>query len=104
MPIWTHFCLKHKDQEKFFKDHLTKYVLLRPLRTKTAVEIVEHLIIIFADFGCPRILQSDNGREFANKLVRDLVWRWPECKIVHGKPRHSQSQGSVERCNLDIQV
>ena len=53
----------------FFKDHLTKYVLLRPLRTKTAVEIVEHLIIIFADFGCPRILHSDNGREFANKLV-----------------------------------
>jgi len=24
-------------------------------------------------------------------------------KIVHGKPRHSQSQGSVERANQDIQ-
>ncbi|XP_031329933.1 SCAN domain-containing protein 3-like [Photinus pyralis] len=28
---------------------------------------------------------------------------WPEVKIVHGKPRHSQSQGSVERANRDIE-
>ncbi|XP_060856078.1 KRAB-A domain-containing protein 2-like [Metopolophium dirhodum] len=28
---------------------------------------------------------------------------WPELKIVHGKPRHSQSQGSVERANQDIE-
>ena len=29
---------------------------------------------------------------------------WPECKMVHGKPRHSQSQGSVERANRDIEA
>lgn len=28
---------------------------------------------------------------------------WPELKIVHGKPRHSQSQGSVEQANQDIE-
>ena len=27
---------------------------------------------------------------------------WPELVIVHGKPRHPQSQGSVERANYDI--
>jgi len=27
---------------------------------------------------------------------------WPELKIIHGKPRHSQSQGSVERGNQDV--
>jgi len=26
-----------------------------------------------------------------------------DLKIVHGKPRHSQSQGSVERANQDIE-
>ncbi|CAC5368193.1 unnamed protein product [Mytilus coruscus] len=26
----------------------------------------------------------------------------PECKIVHSKPRHPQSQGSVERANADV--
>ena len=29
---------------------------------------------------------------------------WPNCHLVHGKPRHSQSQGSVERCNQDVEV
>jgi hypothetical protein len=27
---------------------------------------------------------------------------WPDCTLVHGKPRHPQSQGSVERGNADI--
>jgi len=28
---------------------------------------------------------------------------WDGVKIVHGKPRHSQTQGSIERANQDIQ-
>nr|XP_022920896.1 KRAB-A domain-containing protein 2-like [Onthophagus taurus] len=28
---------------------------------------------------------------------------WKEPKILHGKPSHSQSQGSVERANQDIE-
>ena len=32
-------------------------------------------------------------------MAREL---WPSCSIVQGKPRHPQSQGSVERVNLEI--
>jgi len=28
---------------------------------------------------------------------------WEDLKIVHGKPRHSPSQGSVERANQDVE-
>ncbi|KAJ8935406.1 hypothetical protein NQ314_012825 [Rhamnusium bicolor] len=28
---------------------------------------------------------------------------WPDLKLLHGKPRHNQSQGSVEKENRDIQ-
>jgi len=28
---------------------------------------------------------------------------WKECKIVHGSPKHPQSQGSVERANADVE-
>lgn len=28
---------------------------------------------------------------------------WSDWKIVHGKPRHSQSQGSVEHANQDVE-
>ena len=38
-----------------------------------------------------------------NQLVDEILKMWPDCKLVHGKPRHSQSQGSVERANLDTE-
>jgi len=28
---------------------------------------------------------------------------WVDVKIVHGKPRHTQSQGSVERANRNVE-
>ncbi|XP_063884390.1 KRAB-A domain-containing protein 2-like [Scylla paramamosain] len=87
-----------------YQDHLTKMVCLRALQTKTAEEVAFHLVDIFCDKGAPHILQSDNGREFSNKLVKEVLMMWPECKMVHGKPRHSQSQGSVERANRDIEA
>ncbi|XP_018564473.2 KRAB-A domain-containing protein 2-like [Anoplophora glabripennis] len=94
------------NQYKFilvYQDHRTKFVQLRPLKTKTAKEIAYVLLDIFTIFGAPSILQSGNGREFANKIVREACKTWPELKIVHGRPRHSQSQGSVERANQDIE-
>ncbi|KAK7602738.1 hypothetical protein V9T40_006712 [Parthenolecanium corni] len=65
--------------------------------------VAYELIDIFTTFGAPNILQSDNGREFANQVVEEVCSMWPELKIVHGKPRHSQSQGSVECANQDIE-
>lgn len=87
-----------------YQDHLTKMVVLRPLRSKTAEEVAYQLVDIFCDKGAPSILQSDNGREFANKLVQNVLELWPNCRLVHGKPRHSQSQGSVERANRDVEA
>ena len=37
-----------------------------------------------------------------NSVITELSAMWNGLKIVHGKPRHSQSQGSVERANRDI--
>ncbi|XP_055932879.1 KRAB-A domain-containing protein 2-like [Argiope bruennichi] len=86
-----------------YQDHLTKFVQLRPLKTKRAEEVAYHVLPIFLTFGAPAILQSDNGREFSNQVVSEICAMWKDVKIVHGKPRHSQTQGSVERANQDIQ-
>lgn len=97
----------HPDGEyKFilvYQDHLTKFVQIRALKSKRAEEVAKILVDIFCIFGAPSILQSDNGREFANRVIEELCSMWNGLKIVHGKPRHSQSQGSVERANQDIQ-
>ena len=97
-------------------------------------EVAYNLLDIFTTVGPPAILQSDNGREFSNmastrrvdnedededeqlprvvafdddeleqicKLIADM---WPGTVIVHGKPRRSTTQGSVERSNQHIEV
>ena len=86
-----------------YQDHLTKFVQLRPVTSKRAPEIAYQLLDIFSIFGAPSILQSDNGREFVNSVITELSAMWDGLKIVHGKPRHSQSQGSVERAKRDIE-
>ena len=68
------------------------------------VNSTRHVLLdIFCIFGAPAILQSNNGREFANSIITELAATWNGLKIVRGKPRHSQSQGSVERANRDIE-
>lgn len=74
-----------------YQDHLTKFLLLCALTSKTAEEVAYHLNYIFLTVGVLCILQ------FVNNVTRELANLWSELKIVHGKQRHSQSQGSVER-------
>ena len=59
---------------------------------------------IFCLIDAPHVLQSDNGREFANKVVKEILVMWPSCKLVRGKPHHSQSQGSVQRSIQDVEA
>ena len=37
---------------------------------------------------------TDNGREFVNEVVDEVCNMWPGVQLVHGRPRHSQSQVS----------
>lgn len=80
-----------------YQDHLTKFCVLRPLPDKTAAGVAKELVEVFCLLGAPHILQSDNGREFTAEVVNNLTNVFPGMKIVHGQPRHPQSQGSVER-------
>lgn len=55
-----------------YQDHLTKFVILRPLKTKRAEEIAFSLMDIFTIFGIPTVLHFDNGREFVNQIIIEL--------------------------------
>ena len=71
--------------------------------SKRAPEIAYQLFDIFSIFGAPSILQNDNGIEFVNSVITKLSAMWDGLKIVRGKPRHSQSQGSVECAKRNIE-
>lgn len=85
-----------------YQDHFTKFCVLRPLTSKPAAEVAMHLMDIFLLFGAPAILQSDDGWEFTSHVITELKGVWPDLTIVHGKPRHPQSQGSVGHANGDL--
>ena len=36
-------------------------------------------------------------------VIRRVAELWPGTKLIHGKARHSQSQGGVERLNRTVQ-
>ncbi|CAF3853491.1 unnamed protein product [Rotaria magnacalcarata] len=77
------------------KDHFTKFCWAKPLEHKESREVYNCVREIFFMFGAPAILQSDNEREFVNELINSLQVDFP----VHGRPRHPQSQGLIERTN-----
>jgi len=67
---------------------------------QTAEEVAHQLMDIFCVFDAPFKMQSENSREFVNKIVQNLADMCPGMKLLHGKPRHSQRQGSVERSKM----
>ena len=85
-----------------YQDHLTKFLMLRPLKSKRSHEVNECLLNIFTIIGAPKILQCDNGTEFSEIRTKVLDLYWPESRLINSRPRHPQSQGSIERANGDV--
>ena len=74
-----------------FEDLLSRYVELKSLRktdAKSVLKAFEELVV--NHWGCPRVLLTDNGTEFANKMVTE---RLTEYGIVQSTipPNHAQA-------------
>ena len=77
-------------------DVFTGFLVLRPLKNTKMSTVARELFSIFAIIGLPRILQSDNGPEFANNVVRVMnkMLGIPHRFIAPYNPR---ADGKVER-------
>lgn len=62
---------------------------------KQAIIIAQHIFQVFCDFGFPKILQSDNGTEFVNKIVKEIT---SIARIDHWlvTPYHPRANGVAE--------
>jgi transposase InsO family protein len=77
-------------------DVFTGFVILRPIKTTSAEIVARKVWKIFCLFGIPKILQSDNGPEFVNEILRSLV---KVTGIDHRliSPYNPRADGKVER-------
>ena len=79
------------------KDHFSKYTQLYPLKSKHAEPIAEAFTCFIAAFLPPKIVQTDNGKEFKGALL--ILLRKYGIQIINGAPRSPQTQGLVEQAN-----
>lgn len=79
-------------------DVASKFCLLRPMKDKSASSVAIALLDIVRDFGLPRVLQTDQGREFDNLLVANLCQSFG---IDHrmSSAYSPRTNGLVERTN-----
>uniref|UniRef100_A0A7M5WXG2 Integrase catalytic domain-containing protein n=2 Tax=Clytia hemisphaerica TaxID=252671 RepID=A0A7M5WXG2_9CNID len=79
----------------------SKYGWLFPLRNKKISGVYLAMKFLCEKEGFPEIMQSDNGKEFVGKIVKEF-FKSHEVRIKHGRPRHPQSQGQVENLNKTV--
>lgn len=78
-----------------YEDQSSKFVVLKALRSNTAKEVAVKLLQVLAIIGAPRVLQSANGRKFAEQVVRELRLLWNDFLIFHGDTHKCQGRYNV---------
>ena len=91
--------MRHRPDSTFhwighYMDHRSNYHVIFPLNLKSAAEVAMNLQnLVFRYLGTPRILHSDNSREFINEIVQRVVKDWQgEVTTVNGHPRNPKCQ------------
>ena len=104
MDLLAHFCESGMGNKHLLViiDELTRYTEIYPIKNKTAEEVA---IGFFNGFICrhgvPRVVVSDNGREFVNKIF-DSLSELMKIKRVNILPYRPEANGVCERANRKI--
>ena len=76
-------------------DVFSRFLILRPVTSKSASEIADILTGIFAEHGAPQRFQTDQGTEFKGAV--EALMSKLKVHIIRSRPYHPQSQGKDER-------
>ena len=77
-------------------DVCSSFVILRAIKDTKAATIAAVLWQIFNDFGFPKVIQSDNGPEYVNRIINKMLTL---SGVDHRRitPYHARADGKVER-------
>ena len=83
-------------------DHFSKYGWIYCIPDKSMETVFLKIKQAFAQSMPPKILHTDNGAEFKNKLIKSY-WEGKGIYFVNGTLGHPQSQGAIEAFNKIVQ-
>jgi transposase InsO family protein len=82
-------------------DHFTKVAWAWPFKSKESENVLNCLSFIISYFDSVKLVASDNGSEFKNVSVQNLINN-NGAGFLYGPPYHPQTQGAVERFNKTL--
>lgn len=77
-------------------DSFSKFVQVYPLQSAQAIDVTEKLLDSFSHHGLPSLIIADNGTEFKNSTVQELL-AFHKVKLHFNSSQHPESNGQVER-------
>ena len=91
------------EQQKFLTliDPFSKYAQAYPLTTLNSIEIANSLLTFFTHHGIPKSIITDNGKEFKNTVIKDLM-TLHKINIHFVTPHHPESNSPVERLHSTL--
>ena len=89
------FTLRNKDY-LIIADYNTKFFEISELPNTLATTVISHTKNVFARFGIPKSVISDNGPQFASQEYKLFSQQWD---FIHNtsSPEYPQSNGFIER-------
>ena len=98
-------CQRTKNNNEYIltmQDQLSKFCLAVPLKDTLATTIADTLVKRFiCIFGSPRVLLSDQGKNFLSSLMNRVAKRF-KIKKIRTTSYHPQSNGSLERSHSSL--
>lgn len=91
------------DKQKFLTiiDSFSKYAQAYPLLSMQRTEIANKLLTYFGHHGIPKQIIADNGGEFKNDLLQELL-KLHKIDIHFISSQHPESNGMVERFHSTV--
>ncbi len=84
-------------------DAFTKFAVVKPLRDKSAKYVNKAFESIFEGKRQPRALITDNGAEFNNNELQDILAHY-DITHINTRPYHPQANANVEVFNRTIKT
>ena len=84
-------------------DLFTKYIKVFPMKTQTALEVVERCLEYCPTFGIPESELTDQGSNFTSQFIESLCERL-DLHTLRTTAYHRQTDGITERFNSTIKT
>jgi hypothetical protein len=79
----------------------SRFAELTPLKTLDAATAAKEVFKHFCRYGAPMTLRSDNGTQFCNEIIKELL-RMTGTEHIRTVAYSHEENGMVERCNKEV--